>query len=76
MHVHIGKSEPSEYYINDYEGNINKIEQVYQEKDLGVIFDKNLNFDAHIKSKVTTANRNIGLIYKKITYLDQIMFKQ
>ena len=62
--------------IKDNEGNIHKIEHVNQEKDLGIIFDKNLNFDVHIKSKVTIANRNLGLIYKKFTYLDQIIFKQ
>ena len=74
--MHIGKSGPSEYYVKDDEGNIHKIEHVNQEKDLGVILDKNLNFDVHIKSKVSIANRNLGLIYKKITYLDQIIFKQ
>ena len=51
--MHIGKNEPSEYYIEDTKGNKHKIEQVNQEKDLGVIFDKNLNFDIHIlKSKL------------------------
>ena len=53
--MHMGNSEPSEYYIKDNEGNIHKTEQVNQEKDLGVIFDKNLNFDVHIKSKVNIA---------------------
>ena len=74
--MHIGKSEPSEHYMKDNEGNIYKIEHVNQEKDLGIIFDKNLNFDVYIKSKISIANRNLGLIHKKITYLDQIMFKQ
>ena len=51
--MHIGKNEPSEYYIEDTKGNKHNIEQVNQEKDLGVIFDKNLNFDIHIlKSKL------------------------
>ena len=35
--MHIGKSEPREYYIKDNEGNIHKNEQVNQEKDLYLI---------------------------------------
>ena len=38
--MHKGKSEPSEYHIKDNEGMAHKIEQVQQEKDLGVIFDE------------------------------------
>ena len=36
-----GKSETSEHYIKNNTGNIQRIEQVNLEKDLGVIFDKN-----------------------------------
>ena len=72
--MHIGKSEPK--YIKDNVSNTHKIEQANQEKDLGVIFDKRINFQEHIKNKVNVANRNLGLIYKKFTYVDQTMFKQ
>ena len=50
------------------------IEKVESEKDLGVIIDKDLKFSEHINSKIKTANRNLGLIFRTFTYLDKEMF--
>ena len=44
-----------------------ELEKVEKEKDLGVIIDLNLN------SKVNTANRNLGIIFRIFTYIDQEM---
>ena len=52
-------------------GNV-LIEKVKKEKDLGVIIDSKLNFRQHIASKV--ANRNLGIIFRTLTYLSQEMF--
>ena len=54
-------------------GNV-EIEIVDQEKDLGVTVDSNLQFRHHIVSKVSIANRNLGIIFRTFTYLSQEMF--
>ena len=46
-------------------------ETVEQEKDLGVTMDSKLNFRQHIASKVSVANRNLGIIFRTFTYLSQ-----
>jgi len=74
--MHIGKNEPSEYFMKDAEGKICKIQLVDSEKDLGVTFDDKLTFNKHIHLKVNIANRNLGLIAKSFTYLDKEMFLQ
>ena len=51
-----------------------ELEKVESEKDLGVIIDQNLTFRAHITSKVNIANKNLGIIFRTFTYIDQEMF--
>ena len=60
--------------MKDSAGNIVEITRVEKEKDLGVIFDKDLKFSAHISEKINKANRNLGLINKNFTYLSKEMF--
>ena len=72
--MHLGTKTASEYFMKDNNKIMHKIQQVNQEKDLGVIFDKKLKFEEHIKHKVNIANRNLGIIYRKCSYLDQTMF--
>ena len=50
------------------------IEKVEEEKDLGVIIDRKLNFRQHIAKKVSIANRNLGIICRTFTYLNPEMF--
>ena len=50
------------------------IEKVEEAKDLGVIIDRKLTFRQHIAKKVSIANRNLGIIYRIFTYLNQEMF--
>ena len=40
-----------------------EIEKVSCEKDFGVIIDQALNFSKHISTKVSKANRNLGIIF-------------
>ena len=42
------------------------------EKDLGVLIDNELKFSKHIRSKVSQANRLIGLIKISFESLDDI----
>ena len=46
-------------------------EKVTSEKDLGVFVDQALNFSDHISTKVSKANRNLGIIFKTFTYMDK-----
>ena len=36
--------------------------------------DKSLSFGEHISSKISIANRNLGLIFRTFTYMDKDMF--
>ena len=45
-----------------------------QEKDLGVIIGQKLTFSDHINSKVNSANKNLGIIFRTFTWIDEEMF--
>jgi len=51
-----------------------ELEHVFEEKDLGVIIDMELNFEEHISSKIRKANGIMGLIRRTFTYLDPTTF--
>lgn len=46
------------------------MENIAEEKDLGIIFDSKLKFDVHISKTVAKANRVLGLIKRNFTFLD------
>ena len=46
-----------------------------EEKDLGVIFDEKYEFSKHIKVMVNRANRMLGMIRRRFTFLDQDVFE-
>ena len=72
-HLHICPSNPCDYFMPSDLGAV-PIEKVEEEKDLGVIIDRKLNFRRHIAKKVSIANRNLGIIYRTFTYLNPEMF--
>jgi hypothetical protein len=47
------------------------IETTSEEKDLGVIFDNKLSFEAHIIDKIKKSNQILGLIMRCFSYLDE-----
>jgi len=53
-----------------------ELEHVFQEKDLGVIFDSDLTFEEHINSKIKRANSMVGVIRRSFSFLDGGLFKQ
>ena len=67
------KNNSNNSYYMDLE-NKNKLKVIEQEKDVGVIFSKNLKFDEHIDSIVKKANNVTGLIKRSFSYLDEEMF--
>ena len=71
--MHLG---PNDYFMKDSQTFKHKIQDVKQEKDLGVIFDQKLNFETHIDVKINMAIRNLGLILRNITFMNKEMFLQ
>jgi hypothetical protein len=50
------------------------LEQVHEEKDIGVIIDDELKFDKHISEKVKKANSTFALIRRIFKHLDERTF--
>ena len=73
-HLHIGNNFPETEYIMETPNGPNKVEKVDCEKDLGVIFDRNMKFGEHISSKVSKANQILWLIFRTFTYMGREMF--
>ena len=72
--LHLGSiTTDSRYFMPSDTGNV-LIEKEEEEKDLGVIIDSKLNFRQHIVSKVSIANRNLGISFRTFAYLSQEMF--
>ena len=68
----IGK--PNEFtnttYTLDKNGTLHNIENVEQEKDIGVIIDSNLEFDKHINAKINKANSMFPIIRRSFQFLN------
>ena len=47
-----------------------ELEDVFEEKDLGVTIDSELTFGEHIAKKVKVASRIVGLIRRSFSFLD------
>ena len=73
-HMHIGKHDIGTKYTMQDGNEIFELENVKNEKDLGIVIDSNLSFRDHINSKVNLANRNLGIIFRTFTYLDEETF--
>ena len=63
-------------YTHRYRVCDRELEHVFEEKDLGVVMDSNLNFEDHIISKVNKANSIMGLIRRSFSFLDGNLFKK
>ena len=72
--LHIGKNNPGTQYNMKIDVNTTDITKCEEEKDLGVIFDKDLSFDRHITTVINKANIMIGIIRRTFTFLDKDMF--
>ena len=53
-----------------------KLGQVFEQKDLGVILDAELKIDEHISVKVKKANAIAGFICRTFSYLHRPLFKK
>ena len=69
MHLGYGNAK------HDYSLDGTVLSETTAEKDLGVLIDNELKFSKHIRSKVSQANRLIGLIKISFESIDEDMFK-
>ena len=70
-HMHLGTEQQFSTYFMTQSWEPTKINQVSEQKDLGVIIDNNLEFIPHIQTIVKKANRNLGIIKRTFSYLDK-----
>ena len=68
----IGYSDISDNIFYNMNGNILKTTDC--EKDLGVFFDKDLNFEKHINQVIKKANCIMGITKRTFEYLDKTTF--
>ena len=66
----IGHSSPNTEYYFPSENEANMISMVVEEKDLGVVFDKDLKFTSHVNQIVMKANRVLGIIKRTFASRD------
>ena len=63
-------------YTHRYTLYDDELDHVFEEKDLGVIFDMEMTFAEHIAAKVKKANGIMGLIRRSFSFLDGATFKR
>ena len=65
--LHIGKNNQEiDYKIKLSEDNYDNTVKYEQEKDLGILFDKYISFDAHIQNSINMANSMVGIIRRTL----------
>ena len=70
----LGKTHPDTQYIMSVDKHPTEEMPIPGEKDLDVISDEKLIFRDHIFKKTALANRNLGLIFRSLIYIDKVMF--
>ena len=59
------------YKMTNKDGEIISIEEDSEEKDLGILFEKNLKFNKHKTVTVKRANKLVGLIRRTFSFMDK-----
>ena len=72
--MYLGKNNPKAEYHMKKDGSEYKLTDCEEEKDLGVIFDKDLNFNKHIQACTSKANQMIGIIRRTFINIDKDIF--
>ena len=65
---------PLPRYLRDENNQEVQLEQVTEEKDLGIIVDNHLSFKPHIATITAKARRNMGIIRRTMDHLDKEVF--
>ena len=74
--MHIGKNNPKTKYFMKIENENQKIDTCKEEKDLGITFDENLNFDLHINNITKKANQMLGVIRRTFDFISKNIFSK
>ena len=74
--LHHGKDNPKHTYYLETSNGRESLPDGEEEKDLGVYFTTNLNFDKHINESVRKANMILGLIKRNFSYIDKDVFNK
>ena len=72
--LHYGKNNPNISYKMKLGNDLVNVDSCNEEKDLGVSFDTDLNFDGHINRVVSKANQMLGIIKRSFEFLDKDIF--
>ena len=73
-HLQLGQQQlNTEFKMKTDTNNEIVIESTSSEKDLGIIIDNRLNFQEHIYTQISKANKILGLIRRTFQYLDKEM---
>ena len=77
VHMRVGaEKEGPPYHFKDpsLPGGTFEIKSVEAEKDLGVVFDKNLTFSTHIDASIKKANQALGTIKRTFSEINAKIF--
>ena len=69
--LHVGKKNPVITYSMKNYGITQNVLKCEEEKDLGVTFDNELNFNSHIDKAINTAKRVLSMSKRAFKYLDK-----
>jgi hypothetical protein len=72
--LHYGLKNPNHSYIMGRGNYVQPIQEVVEEKDLGVTFDTALKFRKHIANICNKANQIVGVIRRTFKFLDTTTF--
>ena len=74
-HMHLGKDQEFSTYSMGQNGALVIINQVKEQKELGVTIHNKLKFVSNIQaSMVKKTNRNLGIFKRTFSYLDKTVF--
>ena len=74
--MHLGtRNANMQYTMQERDGQTHTLEEVTEEKDLGVTVDRELSFAKHVQNQVNKANRVLGAVRHTFKALDQEAFR-
>ena len=73
--LHLGiKNKNKAYTMKKPDGSTHTLATTSEEKDVGVIVDDKLSFNAHIANCINKGNRMLGILRRTFTHMDKTIF--
>jgi len=73
--MHYGRSNQN-YSYNMCEQPLMRMQVTEEEKDLGILFTKDLKFSEHTAKAAKKANQMVGMVKRSFKYMDKVSFSQ